>query len=279
MLRQFFKRRIFFRIGRAGVSVKAAHDFRRTGMKLGALSETIETRVGQFLRIPRERSLVHAQVVREEAVQRFLAGKVGGVFEEFGAQLLGEPDHFKQMAVAIAGQRGNAHAGKNFAQAGVHRDAHLFRTAGLERFGELVRKIRYDGSGSGGDEQGDMMRVKYLSGFDDQRHIPKAFLDHRFPDGSGRKQSRQRSATLVNPSIAEEEESRAPAAAQRGSGKPSKTAARPRNSSYGGKRKIDFFYGAKDRAQLRQLRFRDDWAGQRDALFQWDIERHHVGFA
>ena len=43
---------------------------------------------------------------------------------------------------------------------------------GSQGFGELVGEIGNDGAGSSGDEHGDVMRVKDLGGFDDERDVP-----------------------------------------------------------------------------------------------------------
>src|SRR6266705_3093617 len=72
--------------------------------------------------------------------------------------------------------------------------------------------------------------------------------------------------------------SRASAAAQRGSRKLSKTAARPRDSSGGRKSNIDALFESKNREELRQLPLRNYRTRQRDPIFQMDIERHHMGF-
>ena len=123
-----------------------------------------------------------------------------------------------------------------------------------------------------------MMGVKHLRRFDDQGHIPQTFANHCFPKSGSREKRGQSCVLRIDLSIREEEESRAPAAAQRGSGKLSKTAARPRDSSCGRKAEIDFLHGAKERAELRQLTRGDDGTWQRDSVFQVDIQRHHVGF-
>src|SRR6266446_3816019 len=113
-----------------------------------------------------------------------------------------------------------------------------------------------------------MMSVKDLRGFDNQRHIPQAFTNHRFPHRRGRKQRRQRRAIGADCAIGKEEEPRAPAAAQRGSGKLSKTAARPRDSRGGRKSNIDALLGSKNRRELRQLTSRNHWTRKRDSIFQ-----------
>src|SRR6266851_1403010 len=83
----------------------------------------------------------------------------------------------------------------------------------------------------------------------------------------------------IDRTVGKEEEPRAPAAAQRGSRKLSKTAARPRDSSCGRKGNIDSLLGSKNRGELRQLTSRNHGTGKRDSIFQVNIERHHVSLA
>src|SRR5207245_528428 len=79
--------------------------------------------------------------------------------------------------------------------------------------------------------------------------------------------------------IGKEEEPRAPAAAQKGSRKLSKTAARPRDSSCGGESDVDTLLGAKNRGELGELSSGNHGTRERDAVLQVDVERHDVGFA
>src|SRR5258708_31286717 len=83
----------------------------------------------------------------------------------------------------------------------------------------------------------------------------------------------------IDRAIRKEEEPRAPAAAQRGSRKLSKTAARPRDSSGGRKSNIDALLGAKNGGELRQLACGNQGTRQSDSVFQVYVERHHMGFA
>src|SRR4029077_9340525 len=150
------------RTGRTHVGVKAANDFGGTGVKFGAFAETVKTGVGQFIGFTGEGGFVHAEIVGEEIVQGFLAGIISGVFENFGTEIVGETHDFKEMAVAITGEGGDAHARENFAQAGVDGRAGFLHAARFQRFGKLIREIGDDGAGTGGDEQGYVMRVKNL---------------------------------------------------------------------------------------------------------------------
>src|SRR6266700_266620 len=124
-----------------------------------------------------------------------------------------------------------------------------------------------------------MMGVKHLRGFDNQGHIPQAFANHGLPQRRRREQRRKRCAFGANGAIGKEEESQAPAAAQRGSRKLSKTAARPRDSSGGRKSNIDALLGAKNGGELRQLACGNHGTRQSDSVFQVNVERHHMGFA
>src|SRR6267378_2400855 len=183
------------------------------------------------------------------------------------------------MAVAITGQGGDAHAGENLSQTGIDGCTGFSRAARFKGFRKLVRKIGHDGAGAGGHKQGDVMGVKNLGRFDNQGHVPQAFADHRFPYRRGGKEGGQRRAVGTNRAIGKEEEPRAPAAAQRGSRKLSKTAARSRDSGTGRKSNVDALLWTENRGKLRELAFRDYGTWQRDAVFQMDIERHDVGLA
>src|SRR6266403_4684218 len=183
------------------------------------------------------------------------------------------------MAIAITGQRGDAHTGENLSQAGIDGGAGFFRAARFKGFRKVVRKIGRDGASAGGHKKRDVMSVKDLRRLDNQRHIGQAFANHRFPYRRGRKKGGQRRAIGTNRAIGKEEEPRAPAAAQRGSRKLSKTAARPRDSRGGRKSNIDVLLGSKNRGELRQLTSRNHWTRKRDSIFQVNIERHHVSLA
>src|SRR5260370_23985100 len=124
-----------------------------------------------------------------------------------------------------------------------------------------------------------MMSVKDLRGFDNQRHIPQAFANHGLPHRCRGEQDGQRCAISADRAIGKEEEPRAPATAQRGSRKLSKTAARPRDSSCGRKSNVDALLGPKNRGELRQLASRNHGTRKRDSVFQVNIERHHVSLA
>ena len=259
--------------------MKTADHFGRTGEEFRAYAEAVEAGIGQFIGLTGEGRFVHAQIIGKKIVERFLAGKIGGVFENFRAKMLGEADDFKEMAVAIAGEGGDTHARKNFSQAGVHGGAGFFGAAGFEGLGKFIGEIGDDGAGASGDEESDVVGVKDLGGFDDQWNVPEAFAHHGFPDGGGGEERRERRAIGADGAIRKEEEPRAPAAAQRGSRKLSKTAARPRNSGTGRKSNIDLLLGAKDRGELRKLAGGNHGTGQGDSVFQVDIQRHDVGFA
>ncbi len=217
LFREFFKRRVGLRTGGAHVSVKPADNFGRTGVKFGAFAETIEAGIGQVIGCGGESGFVQAEIIGEEIVERFLAGIISGVFKDFGAELLGETNDLEEMAVAVAGQSGDAHAGENFSQAGIDGRAGFFHAARFEGFRKLVRKIGHDSAGASGHEQGYMMRVEDLRRFDNQRHIPQAFANHGFPHRGGREKCGKWRAIGTDCAIGKEEEPRAPATAQRGS--------------------------------------------------------------
>src|SRR6266481_2013843 len=124
-----------------------------------------------------------------------------------------------------------------------------------------------------------MMGVHYLSGLDDERHVPKPLAHHGFPNSSCGEKSGQCRALAADATIREEEEPRAIAAAQRGSGKLSKTAARARDSRSGRKSEIYFVHWSKERGKLRKLAWANHGAGKETTAFQAHVEGHHVGFA
>ena len=222
---------------------------------------------------------MQTEIIGEQIVQGFLAGIIGGVFKNFRAEILGEANDFKKMAVAIASKRRDAHASENFSQTGVYGAASFLHAARFERFGKLIREVRQHSAGPSGHKQGDMMGIKNLRRFDNQGHIRQSFTNHGFPYSRGSKKSRQRCAFGADGAIGNEEEPRAPAAAQRGRRKLSKTTARPRNSRGGRKSNVDALFGAENGGKLRELAVRNHRAWQRDAISQVDIERHDVSFA
>ena len=216
-LGEFFEGGIFLGVGRLHVSVQAPDDFRRIGVQLGAFAEAVEAGVTEFRGGRGESRCVHAQIIGQQLIQTFLAGKIGGVFKKFRAQIFGQPHNFKKLAVAIARDGRHAHARENFAQASVYGGAHAFGSASFQRFRELISQIRQYRARSRGHQQRHVMRVKNLRGFHHQRHIPQSFAHHRFPDSGRSEQRRQAGAVLADSAIGKEEESRASAATQRGS--------------------------------------------------------------
>ncbi len=278
MFRQFFKRGVGLRIRSTHMGVHAANDFRRTGVEFRAFAKAVKPGIREIIGFGRERRVVQAQIVREEIVERFLTGIIGGVFKHLRTEMLGKTDDFKEMAVAITGQGGDAHAREDFAQTGIDSCVGPFRAARFERLRKLISKVRHDGARADRNQERHMMGVKDLRRLDNERHIPQAFANHGLPHCGCGEERRQGRANGINRAIGKEEESRAPAAAQRGSRKLSKTAARPRNSSGGRKSNIDALLGAKNRAELRQLARRNHGTRQSDSVFQVNIERHHVGF-
>src|ERR1700694_4326858 len=148
MLRQFFERRVGLRPGRAHMGVKAANDFRRIRVKFRIFPESVKTCVHQFVGFAGEGRFVQAQIIREEIVQRLLARIVGSVFKYFRAQILGETHDLKEMAVAITGKRGDAHARENLAQPGIDGRTGFFHTARFKGFRKLIRKVWNDGAGT-----------------------------------------------------------------------------------------------------------------------------------
>ena len=150
-------------------------------MEFRALAETVEAGVGHCFADFGKRFFLQAKIIAEQVVQGFWSGKIGGVFEKLRADFFRQSDNFKEVAVAVAGERRDAHAGKNFAQSSVNGGANFHHAAGLRSFGKLFHQMGNDGAGTGGNQQRDVMRVEGLRGFDDQRHIPKTIAHHGLP--------------------------------------------------------------------------------------------------
>jgi len=118
-------------------------------------------------------------------------------------------------------------------------------------FRKLIRKVWNDGAGASRHEQRHVMACQRPAPIRHQRDIPQAFANHRFPHrrGASRAGSGARSA-----SIARSERRRSPgraAAAQRGSRKLSKTAARPPGLQWRQK-SISIVARSENRGELRK---------------------------
>ena len=113
----------------AGVRVEATDKFGRVRVQLGAFAETVEAKVGKIFDARRISSGVHLQVVLQHVEQGLCAGIAAGIFKEFVTDLFLEAQHFEEMAVAVARERGNAHTSKDFPQSRRDRDCTVYRSA------------------------------------------------------------------------------------------------------------------------------------------------------
>ena len=113
---------------------------------------------------------MQTEIIGEQIVQGFLAGIIGGVFKNFRAEILGEANDFKKMAVAIAGKRRDAHASENFSQTGVYGAASFLDAAPFERFRKFIREVGQDGAGASSHQQRDRKG----------QHCNKIASSHRF---------------------------------------------------------------------------------------------------
>ncbi len=77
------------------MSVKPANNLWRTGVKFRSLAEAVKTGIRQFIEFGGECRFVQTEIIREQIVERLLAGVVGGVFKNFRAKILREPNDFK----------------------------------------------------------------------------------------------------------------------------------------------------------------------------------------
>src|SRR5262249_37077347 len=121
--------------------------------------------------------------------------------EKFGAEVFGKTDDFEQIAVAVTGERRDAHASQDFAKASVDGSANFAEASGFLGFGELFCDVWDHSTGTGGDEQRDVMRVEGLGGLDDERNVEKALVDHGLPERGGHQQCRKCGAALRDAAI------------------------------------------------------------------------------
>src|SRR6516165_4025472 len=94
-----------------------AHHFRRIAVLLAVLAESIQTRVCQRGLVGSIRSRMVCQVVAKQTLESLAAGHTSGTVEELAAQLLVQPEHLEEIAIAIARNRRNTHAGDDLPQA------------------------------------------------------------------------------------------------------------------------------------------------------------------
>src|SRR5579859_225660 len=183
------------------------------------------------------------------------------------------------MAVAVAGERGYSHARQNFAEAVVHTRAHFLEGAGFFGFCKLFGAIWNDSACAAGYQHGDMVRVKYLSAFGEQRDIGVSLAHGAFPNSRCRQQHGQRGALAADIAIGKEEEPRTLAATQRGSQTLSETAARSRDSIVGRKACINNLQLSDRCTERRKLSGAKNGAGQAMRLAERNFEeigRAHV---
>ena len=133
---------------------------------------------------------MHFQIIAKEVVQRFLPRIVGRVFEELLAEVLRETNDIKQMAVAITRQRRDSHARQHFTQARMDGHAGLFCATRLKGLHKFVSEVGPHCARTGCYKKRDMMRVKNLRRFHNQRHIPQSLSHHRLPHRRRRQQRR-----------------------------------------------------------------------------------------
>ena len=97
--------------------------------------------------------------------------------------LLRKAHDFKQMTVAIAGQRGDAHSRQYFAQSRVDRERRRAAPAAqLPALRQIVSaKLGHHRAGAARYQQGHVMRIENLRRFHNQRNIPPSQPNHRLP--------------------------------------------------------------------------------------------------
>ena len=110
------------------------------------------------------------------------------------------------MAIAIAGNGRNAHARNNFAKTLFDCSAVALRSARLEAFSLLKRKIGKYCARARRHQQSHVMGVNHLSGLNDKRDVMSARFDHRLPGCRQSQQCRQRRMIGVNASVGQNNE-------------------------------------------------------------------------
>ena len=133
------------------------------------------------------------------------------------ADLLLKTEHFEEMAVAVAGQRGNSHTCQNFSQTVVNTQAHFLECAGFFGFGEFLGEIRNHCACARGQEHRDVVGLEDLRALDDQRDVGVSLAHGALPKFRSGEEHWQRRSFCADISVGEKEEPRALAATQRGS--------------------------------------------------------------
>ena len=233
------------RLRLAHVRMQPANKLRRSGVQLRAFTEAVQTVVCHFLRSGGKGRSMHLEIILEEHVERLRSRITSGILKIFPADVHIQAEQFKEMAVAIARKRGDAHASQDFAKASKHAFAHVLETTRFLGFRKLFTEVGDDRARAGSQQHGHMMGVENLGAFDHQGHIRQTLFDQTLPCIRGSQKRWQRCALRPQPAIGKEEELRAFAATQRGSFALSQTAARARDSLAGRKCNIDGLHGGQ----------------------------------
>src|SRR3974377_762116 len=107
----------------------AANELRRSRGKVSAAGEAEKSESGELCGGAGEGRAVHFEVVLKERVERLRPGIKAGILEELPADVFVEAKNFKQVAVAIARESRDSHAGKHLSQAAGKGFSHLVKRA------------------------------------------------------------------------------------------------------------------------------------------------------
>ena len=108
---------------------------------------------------------------------------MSGIFEELVADIGIEANGFKKLAVTVAGDSRNSHAGQHLAKAFFHARTIARRSVCLMLGGEFHGQIGMNSTGARSNQQRNMVGINYLPGLDDQGNIPCACFNHGVPYG------------------------------------------------------------------------------------------------
>src|SRR5919109_1676189 len=150
-------------------------------MTLAVVPETVEAYVAKFCRGGTKPGSMEQEIVFQNLVQILAAQNMSGVFEKLVADIGIQADRLKKLAISVAGDRGNSHAGQHLAKALFHGPAITCRTVGFLASRKFHGQIGMNCAGPGSDQQCHMMSIEDLPGLDDHWNVPYTCLQHGIP--------------------------------------------------------------------------------------------------
>src|SRR5271154_3639514 len=108
------------------------HQLGGRSVALPFAAKTVQPKISQLEFLSFECGTMTLNAIFQQFVESFTTESAARVFEELGAQLFVETYGFKELAVAVAGNRRNAHARHHFAQPFLHRETIHVRSIGTQ---------------------------------------------------------------------------------------------------------------------------------------------------